>query len=190
MKKRNGWKIAFIISHSIIAVMVITFCVWLSGISNYQTKEQPSSENQSIGGGAEFMVTTTKDQINKLITNELEKEGEQFQVYIDNYVHFEMDLNIFGFQVPLQMQFEPNVMSKGNVKLIKHSFTIGNFNLPSEKIFQVIATAADLPDWVIVYPEESAIYLDLFDGISEDFHILMEQFDLEEDVVKLTIITK
>ncbi|WP_143522520.1 DUF2140 family protein, partial [Pseudomonas sp. 2822-17] len=83
----------------------------------------------------------------------MEKEvQDRIQIYLDDYVYFKMDLNIFGFDVPLEMLFVPEVTEEGNLRLLEHTFNVGNLTISSERVFHLIALTADLPDWIRVYP--------------------------------------
>ncbi|ADH99990.1 YpmS family protein [Salisediminibacterium selenitireducens] len=182
-KTINLWKWAFLI---LCLALVLTFAgmtlVYLYAVSGSDREEWESPVYED-SDGAVFEISTTKDDINLWIEQEMRAEGEEnFQLYLDDYMYVETTVDVFGLQVPVDLRLIPEVTEDGNLVLIEDRFRIAGFSLPSEQVFRLIRATADLPDWIDVIPESSEFYIDLREAASDggvDLRIV--EFDLAEE---------
>lgn len=188
MKQWNRWKIAFITLITIFLISLAGGLALLYSLSRDDVFERPHMITSELIG-PKFTVTTTKDDLNLWISRELEMEqpgSVPFQLYIDQYVHFKTVIPAFGFNIPVEMTLEPSVTETGNLELYERTFHIGDFSLPSERVFQLVQRTVELPPWILISPEERKFYLNL-DAISDDIRIEVETFDLQEDILKFIL---
>ncbi len=136
-----------------------------------------------------FTVEATKENLNRLIEQELEKEDpdREYNIFLDDEVHFQASFTVIGQQIPVDMNLKPEITDDGNIILQETSFKVGQLNLPSEQIFRMMASVVDLPDWVYINSSESNIFLHLQEGISDELVAEAEEFNLEEDNIRFRI---
>ncbi|SDY45884.1 Uncharacterized protein YpmS [Evansella caseinilytica] len=192
-KLSNPWKTAFIILSILIAAMLFSAFIALNQIFSNGTFQEPPS-SFPVMEGAEFTVTTTKDDVNYWLEKELGKEqaGTElgYRLFLDDYIYFQTSLHVLGFEVPLEMVLEPAVTAEGNIELIERSFSVGSFELSSGQVFQLISIIPGLPDWIYILPDERKFYIDLQNGISEEVQLKVTEFDLQVNNIQLLLTLK
>ncbi|WP_280768647.1 YpmS family protein [Salipaludibacillus daqingensis] len=184
---RNKWKIAFITLLLSIITLIIFGAVWFTQTFSEPTNEEFPTVTPEASEGASFTITTTKEDLNSWLQQELSKEpdAEMYDLYIDDAVYMETRIEALGLSVPIKMKLTPAVTEEGNLELIEENFQVGNLSLPSERVFQLIGATVDLPEWIYVLSEESKFYVDIREGVSEEVDINIKSFDLENDDIEL-----
>ncbi|PYZ94111.1 hypothetical protein CR194_00790 [Salipaludibacillus keqinensis] len=185
----NKWKVAFFILLAVIGIVIMSGFIWF-----YQTFPEPQNEDFSIRETGEqerpsFSISTSREDLNLWLQQELEEEEESdmYDMYIDDAVYLETRLSAFGFEVPLEMKLTPHVTEEGNIELEEEYFQVSNINLPSERVFQMIAANVDLPEWIYVLAEDRKFYVNVREGVSEDIDVRVQSFDLENDDIEFQI---
>lgn len=142
--------------------------------------EQESSTQES----SEFVVRTTKKNLNELVNAYLEKllrdTKHHYSISLDEDVHLLGELPVFSTTVPLSVHLEPLVQENGDVILKQKSISIGLLQLPNKKIMEYIGKYLPMPKWVTVNAKEEEIYVAVSEmDIRSNFKVSIEQFDLE-----------
>lgn len=145
--------------------------------------EKQEAINLEDVGRSEFVVRTSKKNLNDLVNAYLDKllrgTNHQYTVELDEDVHLIGELPIFSSTVPLSIHFEPFI-EDGNLILKQKSISIGLLQLPNKKIMQYVKQHLPMPEWVVVDPNEEEIYVSLDEmDIKSNFHVSVEHFDLE-----------
>lgn len=187
----NKWKAAFFILAGLIIIFLITGIGWVNntfpdpeeGERGFEAYEFEDRE------GASFTVNTTREDLNYWLQQELAKEedSDKYELYIEDAVYMETTVQAFGVTIPIEMVLSPHVTEEGNLELREESFRVGNINLPSSRVFQLISATVDLPDWIYVVPEESLFYVNVREGVSEDMVLQIQSFDLENNDIEIHI---
>lgn len=185
----NKWKVSFIMLLSSLVVFLVVGIVWFTQTFSELANEEftkPSSESRD---GASFTITTTKEDLNSWLQQELSKEedAEMYDLYIDDAVYMETRVEAFGLLIPIEMKLSPHVTEEGNLELVEEHFQVGNFSLPSERVFQLIEATVDLPEWIYVLAEDRKFYVDVREGVSDEIDINIHSFDLENNNIELII---
>ena len=184
----NKWKIAFITLSATIIFIFAGGALWLSISSSSENGGGFESPEYDETDGAEFTVNTTKEDINTWISHEMAREGEEnFDIFIDDAVYIEAELDAFGFSVPVDMTLIPEMTEDGNLELHEESFQIASLDLPSEQLFQLIAQSMELPEWITVAAEERMLYADIRSSGGAGTDIRLTSFDLEEENIEISI---
>ncbi|ADU29729.1 YpmS family protein [Evansella cellulosilytica] len=192
MYKRRGvnkWKWAFFTLLSSILLIIIVCSFIFYRLLTVEGESFIISDERELEG-AEFQISTTVDDVNVWLQQQLEKDGHSnnnFHLYLEEYVHIRTEINAFGVTIPLQMEFDPHITNNGNLELVERSFMIGNYTLPAETVFVLLRNTVDLPEWIYIYPEERKFYLDLVNGISEDVQIKIDTFNLQDNNIKMRL---
>lgn len=181
-RQKNKWKRYFfylLVSNLIVILGVIGLVFWpISNnnvISNSDESEQISSE---------FVVRTTKHNLNDLVNAYIDKllDGTKhhYRVILEDDVHLLGELPIFSATVPLSIHLEPFVQDDGNVILKQKSISVGMLKLPNKKIMEYVKRYLTMPHWVQVDPENEEIHVSVTEmDIKSNFKVSVEHFDLQ-----------
>ncbi len=163
LRKRNGWKVAFITLISLIVLSIIGcfIAVELSSTDRISNRKVASS------GAQEVSVEMNKAQLNNLSQYYLNKLQTQNNGRV-NY-HFEVadqgavygSIKLLGTDVDYAMFFKPEVLANGNVALHATKMSLGRFPLPISFVLMNIQHAYKLPKWVELLPNKKVIKLDI-----------------------------
>jgi len=187
----NKWRQRFIILCSVNIIGLISIFIFLYSPvpeKDLQLKERQQSEDSS----SEFVIRTTKENLNNLVNAYLDKllsgTNHHYSVHLDNDVQLFGELPIFSTTVPLLVRLEPIVLENGDVTLKQRSISVGPLQLPNKKIMQYIDRLLPTPEWVIINPKEEEIYVKVTDmDIKSNFDVSVEQFDLEGNNIAFKI---
>lgn len=135
---------------------------------------------------SEFVVRTTKTNLNDLINAYIEKltDGTKhsYRISLDEDVHLEGELPVFSTTVPLSVHLVPFVQENGDVILKQKSISVGLLQLPNKKILEYMEKFLPVPDWVKIDAKEEEIYVAVTEiDIKSNFKVKVESFDIEEN---------
>ncbi len=135
-------------------------------------------------GSSEFIVRTTKENLNELVNAYIEQlvSGTQhnYRVELDEDVHLIGELPVFSSTVPLSVHFEPIVQENGDLILQQRSISVGLLELPNQRIMEYMKRYLPMPEWVSINPAEEEIYVAVTDmEIRSNFVVGVENIDLE-----------
>ncbi|WP_042144029.1 YpmS family protein [Paucisalibacillus sp. EB02] len=181
-KKKNKWKRYFFtllllnVSALVIIVLLIFWPVNHSIV--------PFSEHKATHESSEFIIRTTKKNLNELINaymyEYLKDSKHQYRVSLDEDVHLIGELPVFSTTVPIQVHLEPIVQENGDVILKQKSISLGLMELPNKKIMEYMDKYLPVPKWVSIDPEKEEIYVAVTQmEIKSNFRVSVEQMDLE-----------
>ncbi|PTL38948.1 YpmS family protein [Alkalicoccus saliphilus] len=188
----NVWKTAFFGLLGLILVVIAGGWLWVNQSLDSTEEESfvPPDHERTAPEQPEFLVSSTREDANAWLQRELEEEEnmDDFDLIIDDAVYFQSEISAFGFDIPVEVRFNPEVAEDGNVWLREDGFQVGFVELPAEQIFNLIGDRLELPEWISVVPEESSLYLDMREMHTEDYIIEAETLDLEENDIQFRII--
>ncbi|QKS70746.1 YpmS family protein [Paenalkalicoccus suaedae] len=186
----NRWKIAFFSLIALLLLLLIGGGIWINQQLPDASAEPFDRPAVDTVEGPSFTVTTTREDLNSWLQQELQGENQEFDITIDEAVYFQTELALFGVSIPVEMTLVPEVTEEGNLWLLEDSFRVASFELPSEQVFALIESTVDLPEWITVAQNERGFYVDIVNGVSEDFQIQVESLDLEQNDIELLITSK
>ena len=179
----NKWKKRFIFLSTINGVMLLFLAIYLySPIP--ETELELASEEYKTENSSQFVVRTTKQNLNNLVNayldNLLVNTKHQYSINLDDDVQLFGELPIFSSTVPLLIHLEPIVQENGDLVLKQKSISVGQLQLPNKKIMQYIEKYLPVPEWVVINPKDEEIYVKVTEmEIKSNFKVGVEQFDLE-----------
>lgn len=190
-KANSFWKIGFITILTINIAIVLTIGILL--FWPIPKAEMDLVDNATpMGDSSEFIVRTTKENINDL-TNAYLKEllkGSQhhYSINVDEKVKLVGELPFFSSTLPLMIDFDPIVQENGDLILKQDSISVGKLELPNKQVMRYLGQYLPMPEWVIVDADEEQIYVAITEmDIKSNFKIYAEQFDLENNIIALKI---
>jgi len=190
-QKKNNWRKRFFVLCIINVVILISLLIYL--YSPIPEKDlQLSGKEYTTENSSEFVIRTTKQNLNNLVNAYLDKlllgTNHQYSVNLDDDVQLFGELPVFSTTVPLLIHLEPIVQENGDIALKQKSISIGQLQLPNRKIMQYVDKYLPMPEWVIVNPKEEEIYVKVTEmEIRSNFKVQVEQFDLEANNISFKI---
>lgn len=190
--KNSLWKRLFFT----LLIVNITFFLIFIALIFYPVPKSDIPEIGQIseieGEGSEFIVRTTKINLNELINaylNKLLKNTEhRYYVILDDDVQLLGELPVFSTTVPLFINFEPIVQKNGDIVLKQKSISVGLLELPNKKIMGYVEKYLPMPEWVTVNAQEEEVYVNMADmEVKSNFKVGFEQFDLEANNIAIKI---
>ncbi|GGB35406.1 DUF2140 family protein [Virgibacillus dakarensis] len=189
-QSRNKWKRLFyglLSLNVLIVIMLILFIFW--PVSDTAVPEPDSKNAQE---GSEFIVRTTKQNLNDLVNAYIDKllndSKHHYRVSLEDDVHLIGELPVFSTTVPLSVHLEPIVQDDGNVVLKQKSISVGLLELPNRKIMEYMKKYLPMPDWVTIDPKNEEIYVAVKDmEIKSNFQVSIDRFDLEANDIAFKI---
>lgn len=177
----NKWKAYFF---TLFFINILTISMALGLVFWPKSLEQGGEEDYPLeGGSSEFVVRTTKENLNELINayiDELTSEKEyKYWISLEDEVLLVGEIPVFSVKVPLSMTFDPYVLEDGNVVLRQKTIEVGHLKLPNQHVMKYMEWFFEVPDWVKFYPEYEEIHLQITKmDFKSNFQVQVEQFNL------------
>lgn len=183
--KNNRWKLSFFVLLAICLLVVIGTLFMLFMIS----EKMPYEEGPGVieRETATLTVVASKNDLNALIQSSIREEHTPadrviYSVIIEEKVVLNSYINVFNRTIPMTMMFEPEVIDNGDMVLHVDSFAIGDLQLPVDVILQMLSQTIELPEWVVVQPNNNTIYMAVTNMLpDEPYSIHVVSFNLEEE---------
>lgn len=187
---RGNWRKMFFYLLSLnmlLFLLIIVFIFW-----PVSSTEAPPENTLETHESSEFVVRTTKKNLNELVNAYLDKllrgTNQQYNISLEDGVRLVGELPVFSTTVPLFIHFEPIVQENGDIILKQKSISVGLLQLPNKKIMEYIKKYLPMPEWVTVNPKEEEIYVAVTDmDIRSNFQVSVEHFDLEANNLSFKI---
>ncbi|MBB5325661.1 uncharacterized protein YpmS [Anoxybacillus tepidamans] len=179
------WKIAFfaLLTVNIVAVSALFFLIFQP---SKQTVPAPETAK-----GATFLVYSSKEDmsviINDYIQKKMKKQSLPYRVWISDRVHLASKFLIFGREVDVTVSFVPKVVN-GDLELGDPDLSLGELRIPVEYALKYLQKYANLPEEVIIDPENTRIYVALTNiHFKNGYRISAKEFDLQRDNIVFTL---
>jgi len=189
-KSSRNWRKLFIVLAVINIAVISTFAILLF----WPVKETPfpDGKQQVKGNSSEFVIRTTKKNLNDMVEayleNVLKDNKYHYQVKLDDDVHLVGELPVFSSTVPLSVHLEPLVQDNGDVILKLKTISIGLLELPNKRIMEYMQDYLPMPEWVKVNPRAEEIYVALQDmDIKSNFKVEAAHVDLPANNIAFKI---
>lgn len=189
--KRDLWRKRFFILAIINAVVFVGLIFYL--YSPVPSKKFDIREKQwETKTGTEFVIRTSKQNLNDLVNAYLDKllsqTKQNFTVVLDEDVELYGELPVFSTTVPLLIRFDPIVQDNGDIALKQKSISVGQLKLPNKKIMQYVDRFLPTPEWIIIDPKEEEIYVKITEmDIQSNLDVKIEQFDLAKNNIAIRL---
>lgn len=194
LTKRNDaqkWKKRFIILIVINIIIIVALGMYLySPIP--RTELEISSDKYKSESSSEFVVRTTKQNVNNLVNAYLDKllknSNQHYTINLDEDVQLFGKLPMFSSTVPLLIHFEPVVQKNGDLALHVKSISVANLKLPNKKIMKYVKKYLPVPSWVVIQPDKERVYVMVTEmDIKSNLEVGVEQFNVEENNIAFRI---
>ncbi|MBC1515769.1 YpmS family protein [Listeria immobilis] len=188
--KRNYWKWTSLI---LISLLVI-FAGWIYlSVFVVSPQKEPTPSLISNKSAVEFQTSTTKSDLNQLISTYIDEFSNDqdigYKVFVANNVNFTAEAKIFDEPVKLHLKFAPKVVDDGNVELTLKDLSVGALPLPVSYVMNYVNKNYKFPDWVTIIPKKEKIYLALDKlKLKGDTKVRVDTLDLKKDDISFTLL--
>ncbi|WP_274310381.1 YpmS family protein [Solibacillus daqui] len=183
----NKWKVAFFVLAGAI-IMVLVSLVYLI-TSDF--KQASPREPIALEGNILTVETTAKEFeaiAKQYLADAMKKSPVPVELVIDEKIYLYSTLMAFGFEIPIQMDFNP-VVTDGNIVLKQEAVHVGKVNIPPDMVLKLMADAVDFPSWITVQPNDEQIYVDLSRiNIASGSRVRAQEIDLANDKIVLQVV--
>ncbi|APH04704.1 YpmS family protein [Bacillus weihaiensis] len=185
------WKVAFFV---LAAINLVTFVLILSFLfipTNVGVEEE-KKVNVQEDGNVPFLIRTQKTDLTNLINHYLEKEAQQenlqYSVDLQENVYVNGTIKAFSKDIQMKLFLEPVVTDNGNVQLLVQELSIGQLKLPISYVLKYMNNFYELPNYVVVEPNEKRIQINLDEVTFENgLSARAKSFDLKNDDITFTL---
>lgn len=179
---RINWKkffIGLLILNIVALTAIFALIFWPVESTEIDYEDRLMSQESS-----EFVVRTTKKNLNELINAYIEKltgdTKHSYRISLEEDVHLQGELPVFSTTVPLSVHLVPFVQDNGDVILKQKSISVGLLQLPNKKILEYMEKFLPVPEWVTIDAKEEEIYVAVTDmDIKSNFKVEVENLDIE-----------
>lgn len=183
----NKWKVAFLVLAGAVLLSLVSV-VYLATSDVEQASPKKSLEVE----GSILTVQTTAKEFEAIakqyLSDAMKKSPAPLELVVDEKIYLYSTLTIFGFDVPIQMDFSP-VVSNGNIILQQDAVHLGKINIPPKKVLELIQDAVIFPSWITVQPKDEQIYVDLSRiNIASGSRVRAQEIDLANDKIVLQVV--
>ena len=160
--KINWWKWGFLLILAINVAFVGVIASRLIQVREPAAEKVSSKKTDSVKVGT---FSTNREQLNETVAaylKEYQTDRMSYTVYAtSSAIMFEGKYTLLGYEVPLYIYFQPSRLSSGAVQLNITSFSVGTLSLPESEVLKYIKSSYQLPSFVKVLPDESAININI-----------------------------
>lgn len=140
-----------------------------------------------------FHATADKQGLEQAVNAYMKRTmhfGEHaFRIKLDQSLKFEGDISVVGLNLRLTVDFEPEVLSNGDLVLHQRQFQVGSLSLPRHMVLEYVRQTYDVPAWIRIEPQDRRIYV-----AAEQFRtqsgmsFRIREFDLPGDNIAFDIL--
>ncbi|MBX0358023.1 YpmS family protein [Halobacillus sp. Nhm2S1] len=185
----NKWRTSF----WLLALINLGVVIWLAALvflpSSYtivnvdQEKESPD---------AEFTIVSTKENMEQLANEYLSELSTQtvfdYSITLDRNVTLSGNIKAFDQVIPINVELHPEVQENGDLVLRQEKISLGKLPLPNKKVLEFVKDNYNLPEWVIVNPNEENIYVAVTQmDTASNFNVKVDRFNLNSNQLAFKI---
>ncbi|MGI8313532.1 YpmS family protein [Halobacillus mangrovi] len=185
----NKWRTSF----WLLALVNIGIIAWLLSLvflpSSY-TLVNVDKEKQS--SDAEFTIVSTKKNLEQLANEYLGELSTQtvfdYSITLDRNVTLTGNIKAFEQTIPIKVELNPVVQENGDLILEQERISLGQLPLPNKKVLEFVKDNYNLPEWVVVNPNEENIYVGVTQmETASNFNVRVDRFNLNSNQLAFKI---
>ncbi|ARI75912.1 YpmS family protein [Halobacillus mangrovi] len=185
----NKWRTSF----WLLAFVNIGIIAWLLSLvflpSSY-TIVNVDKEKQS--SDAEFTIVSTKKNLEQLANEYLSELSTQtvfdYSITLDRNVTLTGNIKAFEQTIPIKVELNPVVQENGDLILEQERISLGQLPLPNKKVLEFVKDNYNLPEWVVVNPNDENIYVGVTQmETASNFNVRVDRFNLNSNQLAFKI---
>ncbi|MGR9048341.1 YpmS family protein [Halobacillus faecis] len=185
----NKWRTSFWLL-ALINVGVVIWLVALVFLPSSYTIVNVDQEKESPD--AEFTIVSTKENMEQLANEYLSELSTQtvfdYSITLDRNVTLSGNIKAFDQVIPINVELHPEVQENGDLVLRQEKISLGKLPLPNKKVLEFVKDNYNLPEWVIVNPNEENIYVAVTQmDTASNFNVKVDRFNLNSNQLAFKI---
>jgi uncharacterized protein YpmS len=185
----NKWRTSF----WLLALINLGIIIWLAALvflpSSYTLV---NVDQQKESSDAEFTIVSTKENMEQLANEYLSELSTQtvfdYSISLDRNVTLSGNIRAFDQVIPINVELEPVVQKNGDLVLQQERISLGKLPLPNKKVLEFVKDNYNLPEWVIVNPNEENIYVAVTQmDTASNFNVKVDRFNLNSNQLSFKI---
>jgi uncharacterized protein YpmS len=190
LKTEWSWKQLFIGIVGVNVLLVSLFFLFL--LWPVSDTEVPIKEYIEEEPGAEFTITSSKQNLNELVNEYVDSfmrdKEDIYTVKLDENVQLLGSIEAFDTDIPISITLEPSVQENGDLVLYASDMSLGLLGLPEKKILEYVKKELSTPEWVEIDPNNQLIYIGVTQiEVKSNFKVKVQSFDLKNDHITFRI---
>jgi uncharacterized protein YpmS len=190
IKTKPSWKQLFFGIVGVNVCFVLFFFIFL--LWPLSDTEIPIKEYIEEEPGAEFTITSSKQNLNELVNEYVDHfmkdKDDKYTVILDEHVQLLGSVEAFQTDIPISITLEPEVQENGDLVLYASDMSLGLLGLPEKKILEYVKKELITPEWVEIDPKNQLIYIGVTQmEVKSNFKVKVQSFDLKNDHVTFRI---
>jgi len=189
--KEVQWKRLFYLLLAINGAVLVAFFIFFTLLFSSPTEEGRIPNKARNENDVYFQVKTNKQDLNRVINHYLEEElsGKfDYELILTDEVELYGTLPVFSSEVGMKLTFEPHPLENGDIELEQKTMSIGRLSLPVTMVLKFIQNSYQVPDWVIIQPDEENIYISLQNmKLKSDLDVRVNEFNLKKDDISFSL---
>ena len=190
LKTEQSWKQLFLgivgVNVGIVSLFLL-FLLWPVSDTEVPKKEYIEEEP-----GAEFTITSSKQNLNELVNEYVDSfmkdKDDKYTVKLDDNVQLIGSIEAFETDIPISITLEPSVQENGDLVLFASDMSLGLLALPEKKILEYVKKELSTPEWVEIDPKNQLIYIGVTQiKVKSNFKVKVQSFDLKNDHITFRI---
>ncbi len=174
---------------NILGVLLILSLIFWPFLETVNTPKKTYLENEE---GAEFMIRSTKENLDELVNAYIDKslkdDEDKYRISFDEEVHLMGSIEAFKTEIPIKITLDPIVQENGDIVLQSKEMALGLLRLPKDRILKYVDDRIHTPEWITINPKEENIYIAVTQmNVRSNIRVRVHQFDLENDNISFRI---
>ncbi|MGP4059313.1 YpmS family protein [Halobacillus sp. H74] len=185
----NKWRTLFWLL-ALVNMGVILWLVALVFLPSSYTIVNVDQEKKS--SEAEFTIVSTKENMEQLANEYLGELSTQtvfdYSISLDRNVTLVGNIRAFEQVIPVKLELNPKVQKNGDLILEQERISLGQLPLPNKKVLEFVKDNYNLPEWVMVNPNDENIYVAVTQmDTASNFNVKVDRFNLNANQLAFKI---
>lgn len=183
MKKKNYWKIAFLVLMGLLLVFggLLSAKIFSAPNETYKVSSTIEAKDQQV-----FTVHMDKSQANEMASYYLEhtlNNGKaEYDLKLNKQAVMSGELSFLGSKIHFDLEMQPYAKTNGDVLLKAKKIKVGTLSLPIKFVMNYAKNSFKIPKWVDVNSNDKTILLKFTKFTTkEGYSIRAKKIDLKHD---------
>jgi uncharacterized protein YpmS len=188
-KSINGWKWAFILLVTIIAIAFFAVIRSVQPVRiNEANTEMTNRPNDEVVLTTEINKEDTEVVVNTFLDERLNDENQNLTFALNEDIDITGTVQFLGFDVPFGMAMTPYVLENGNLQLRATSVDLASFSLPVSTVLSLLVNQVEWPSFIAIDSDSQMIVINLNElSAHYEVDVAVTYINLENDEIRINL---